>query len=117
MRKIEKTASLNDNFCHDEDAWEEEYALFCSPDDDYEDDDDCGYITTHYRDDASQVSAERLAIDLMEFLSELRHREIQEYKFRYRDDGQPEIEIDFFDHNLGQYGTGVHLFSTTPAGG
>ena len=40
MRKIEKTASLNDNFCHDEDAWEEEYALFCSPDDDYEADDD-----------------------------------------------------------------------------
>ena len=75
------------------------------------------HYTTHYRDDANQVSAERMAIDLMEFLSEMRHREIHEWKFRYRDDGQPEVEIDFFDHNLGRYGTGVHLFSTTPAGG
>jgi len=103
---------------HDEDYWLEEYAEYCaSADNDndlmYEDDDTPGYISFHGDDTPTQVNAERLAFRLMCFLSELRHREIQEYHFSYNDEGQPVIDIDFFCHNAGQYGTGRHIFLTS----
>lgn len=100
---------------HSPDCWEDEYALFCSCNDNYEcDDDPAGYVISHYREDASQINAERSALELMGFLAEMRGCEIQEWSFRYRIDNVPEVIVKFFDHDRGRYGEGRHIFPTQP---
>lgn len=104
MAQFEKRSSTDFTESHP-DVWEDEYRDFCATNDN-------GYVTKHHEPKVNQVKAERRALLLMDFLEELRDREIQGWRFRYRADNVPQVEVDFFDHDEGVYGTGIHIFPT-----